>query len=165
MQYRRLLVIISIICISGNIFAQSPKPSFNAKVQVVISGDEVYEQQLISYMNRNLRSIGDVEITDDDPSYRVRVAFVKSACGVIAASVVFTTVPYWAFNIVRNGKLDDIEKLILNRVSDSEQLGPILVMTDSDIERLAKRIVAEFDASVLEGIRKNWAASQKGRNP
>ena len=52
---------------------QIKERKFSSRVEVIVSAPESIKDQVTSYVNRELRSLGDVVITDKNPQYRLRI--------------------------------------------------------------------------------------------
>ena len=54
---------------------------FSARVQVIVDTDGQLGDDIKSYLNRALRSLGDVIITDNKPDYRVKIVALEEQAG------------------------------------------------------------------------------------
>ncbi len=72
-----LFVIFLSLLFTNHVFAQNGEPKFSARVSLGIQGDQRSLSIVKSYLTKELRSIPDVVVTDDDPGWRIMVLMVQ----------------------------------------------------------------------------------------
>jgi len=132
-------------------------------VEISITADRSIEDEVISYISRELRSLNDVDIVDENAVFIIEIIAleVKSKDGVkagVAISVLILS-PYYGsalkeFLKRRTGTDQDI--LVDTLTSDlySKDGHWIEVGGAKDLKSICESIVAEFDAKCLEELRK-----------
>lgn len=134
---------------------------FSARVKVTITADENIKPSLSSYLNRELRSLSDVELVDNNPEWEMNVLATEvKTVGGYKSGVVISTVIMSSFN-----------NQMLSGFFQPKFKGTGLTMTSElfrypdhwlnvgstdDLQRLCKRIVADFDTKHLEESRKSF---------
>jgi len=153
---------------------------FPARVRVVVScEDDSLKNQLSSFLNRELRTVGDATIVDDKPDLVLRVFAAKMHGGegmpTGVAVALHISEPYntemltdcSAFpDSCLTGKIEDLRlrviKSSLTPSSRSRGDGIWAVPLD-DVRSLCQHMIADFDATVLEPDRKFWKAHDKAK--
>ena len=123
-----------------NVFVPPPKPTvFRAALEIRTGS---ISNLLKSYLSRELRSLGDVEVVDEKPHYTIIVLCESLA---LRGS---STVSSYAMSVVVTTEVDPaLNCVVLNYCALD------LVQADKLKEACAKR-VAEFDTQVLDEARK-----------
>ena len=136
------------------------------KVTVIASGDENVKNLVQSYFTRELRSLGDVIIDYDDPSYVLSVLVIEigSQSGVKGYAISFVEfAPYSLKTLdsyLKMAGLDPKEERF-NALRDSfsndiYQLRDHIIQTGppGSLRNICETIVAQFDTLTLEPARK-----------
>ncbi|MDV2502978.1 MAG: hypothetical protein RX318_03385 [bacterium] len=170
-----VLVLVAIMCnlLTGGelLFAQtelseSPKIPDGVQVKVVIitALGSITKNEIASCVNRELRSLGDVVLTDSNPRYRVHII----ASGIIVFTVITDTL-----NSMNTGnflallnpalqeqQIDEEDKKVINHLAKlattEEQVidSWMAIVASGGVDSFCKPIVAWFDSRVLERDRK-----------
>ncbi len=168
----RLVLAIFFLCVAGGgrALGQAQQPKFRAKVRLVVSSNEDIKGLLTSYINRELRSLSDVDVVDQLLRQDTDVGYLYLIS--VVAMKVFTVGganPGVALSFVIKRPFENriiLEKLVYPQVRD-----PILSVTDGlyyagehwllagpthSLQDLCKQFVADFDAKVLEKDRQDF---------
>lgn len=135
----------------------------NHRIQLDVSAPETIKGEVTSYLSREIRRIGDVELVDTDPFLKISVlALVNSsrANGPIGYTLVFLVekpVRYRQFRSSLAKSLDPTTLAVADFAFDNTtsvlshfvQVGGV-----EDLEMLCKKSVAEIDGTAIEGQRK-----------
>ena len=149
---------------------QKELPKFSARVQVSVSSGDQISGEITSYINRELRNLHDVIVTDDKPEYRINIVAMENRLtnGVrtgYSLSVIVTT-PFDPSVLklvvaLALGQKDEKTSLELqNRITkdtlDYEMIVQHYVQTggQDDLRGICEKVVASFDGEVLERTRK-----------
>jgi len=158
-------------------------PKYSTKVRLGISAREEIKNEVYSYLSRELRSLGDVKLIENDPNWtwsiQVVAMQVKNRAGYDIA-VAFSVVIEKRYNVVellllavqhvfqisseewdelkKTKRMIDLEKAFtMLSGSQSDIRGHWLRVGDTeDVQRLCKMIVADFDAEHLKKDRETW---------
>ena len=158
---RLLIFLIAVVAFTLVITATSqeqPDPRF--RVQVSVSANENIKGLITSYINRELRSLRDVEIVDKDPRWRLAVvALETSTKGGYKSGVALSIVVLEKFDnsslkslISETYKKDLVVLLTSNLYSASYH--ELRVGSEDDLRSICDGIVADFDTKHLEESRR-----------
>ncbi|MFH0771812.1 MAG: hypothetical protein V1933_04265 [Candidatus Omnitrophota bacterium] len=153
-----IAVLFAIVVLSVEVHAADAP--FRAKVKVTVSADDNIKSAVISYLNRELRSLNDVELVDTDSGWEIDVVVMESKTvdGRKRGLVIFSTV---ILNHYDNQLLSlyfkpECKDVGLQMTSDlcdfyghRVDKGPI-----DDLQSICKDVVANFDTKNLEVVRK-----------
>lgn len=172
--FGQLILASSVILVSpgGVVSAQSEQQSFSIRVQVSVEAEsETVTSKIVSYVNRELRSLGDVVVTDNEPRYRIGIVVLEGAfvsgtrTGGIAFSTVFTiplkrTGPWRTLREVLKGQ--HFELLLIESLDDQELLVTHMVNIGAtkDLRSMCEELVAAIDSKYFEAVRRDWQTSQ-----
>ena len=160
-----LLTAILALCFTGEPL-QSQVTPFKFKVLVSVScKDSITKDSIKSYVNRELRSLGDVQLVSylfpDDAHFQIALTAVEPTwqnTGAKTGGIAIASMFLEKFDVKRlNNKISAVSQKSLNDLKIPLYLRPHLaVNTDdsADTEKLCKSIVISFDVNVLEPIRK-----------
>ncbi|HYX40486.1 MAG TPA: hypothetical protein VE821_02250, partial [Pyrinomonadaceae bacterium] len=77
----RLLLIVGFVSlyllIPQATFSQESQPKFSCRISLDITADDKIKGEISSYISRELRSLGDVVITDADPALKVEIVAIE----------------------------------------------------------------------------------------
>lgn len=142
---------------------QTDAEKFSVRVQVEVRANESIKSQILSYVNRELRSLGDVMLTDNSPRYRIEiVALDLASVGLVALSIV--TIEQLDEEIIKVFLSSTLRKDINESdpwFEDFRSYGRIEKHSlrtgpRKDLREFLENYVAEFDAEILEEDRKIW---------
>ena len=170
-----VLVLVAIMCnlLTGGelLFAQtelseSPKIPDGVQVKVVIitALESITKNEIASCVNRELRSLGDVVLTDSNPRYRVHII----ASGMIIFTVITDTLNSMNIRnflallnpVLQEQQIDEEDEGVINHLAKlataEEQVIDhwVAFRTSGGVDSFCKPIVAWFDSRVLERDRK-----------
>lgn len=145
-------------CLSTVTFSQAAEASngrFAAKVKVEISANDNIKELVTSYVNRELRTLNDVELVDEGPDRVLSILAVETDDSRVALS----TVIYSPFNNkLLVSRLASEHKELWRDVTSRLVFRPVQALyTDrsDNLQKICKKIVASFDANELEADRKS----------
>lgn len=177
---RIALILVGVILIAARVSlttgTEQPKepPKFSARVKVSVGGDEEIRNSVTSYIKRELRSLGDVEIVDENEQWLLSIlamyAKVKPSgkkTGLILSVVVLQKKEPEFFEFLIGGDDDLKKKRTAQHLASyychfdghSVATWPL----DSMKEGCAD-IVTDFDVKSLEPMRKFYGDLQAGIN-
>lgn len=155
----------------ASLFAAMPlcgDDKINHRVQLNVSASDSIKSEVISYISRELRSLGDINIVADDPWFTISVVGLplgggNNTTGYALSVIVERPVRY---RLVRDFYAKWLEERTLklmdvtfqnttHLLTHFVQLGPT-----GGLEDMCKKIVAEIDGSVFEKAR---ISNQQGR--
>ena len=170
--FGQLILASSLILVSpgGVVSAQAEQQSFSVRVQVSVQAEnESVTSKIVSYVSRELRSLGDVVVTDHEPKFRLRILAVELfASGTPTGSIAFATVLIKPFKESAQGQT---LKVILEN-KDSEWAFAYFKDKDlfithwvhngatKDLRSLCEDPVAKIDSQYIEPERRDWQASR-----
>lgn len=136
-------------------------PPFSARVSVVVSADNNIKPKVESYIDRELRSLGDVVVTDDNPDWILNIVALESKTkGGYESGVVLSVVALKSFDkeavmstvSARNkGWVSDAISNLHEFSSHSLRIG-----APEELRSICSGIVADFDTKFLQPQRKYW---------
>jgi hypothetical protein len=136
-----------------------------ARVDVVIDAPESIEHVFQDCLQRELQSLGDVELAKDNPQYRITVMALpnKTRDEVIGFTFSIMITRPLDINVLRpllmSGKLGEHEKRILLIVgANFEKIEKTTLLTcpPEELGRVCNDIVAGFNNDLLEKDRRLW---------
>lgn len=161
------LAVAAFVLTGPAVSGQTEQLRFSARVQLVVqTKDAAMKSEATSYINRELRSLGDVIVTDNTPQYLIdvlpmeRVRVDGAPMGSIALSVLVTQPleEHWVGTALRrflekkewDSFMNDWgnAKVVLNHMG--------LTGPKDQLRSLCETLVAAFDSEVLEPERKIW---------
>jgi len=149
-----VFLLSSVVC-SAN--AQDLK--FTARVKVIVSGDENIKGVITSYLNRELRSLNDVELVDSDPEWTIMVMAMEArTIGGYKSGIILST------NIIRHFSNQILSSLFQEKFKEAGLKITSNLYWDVDqwlnvgpadkLQELCKKAIANFDTKHLEEGRK-----------
>ena len=171
--FGQLILASSVILasLSGVVSAQTEQQSFSVRVQVSVEADnETVKSKVVSYVNRELRSLSDVVITDTGPQYRLDILVLEGTfvpgtpTGVIALSTVLMkplkeTFRGQALKVLLENKGSE---WFFEYLKDQNLFISHWVQTGGtkDLRSLCEELVAVVDSKYFEAARTDWQTSQ-----
>jgi hypothetical protein len=156
-----LPLIIGSLISEGALASGTSDSHFSARVRVTVTADESIKGMVSSYLNRELRSLGDVELVDDNPEYEIRFLAVetKSLSGQktgVAFSVI--TSEYFDNQSISFTFQPKYKEMGLRATAGLEHnLDHRMEMgSTSELEKICKEIVADLDAKTLGESRRSF---------
>lgn len=148
-------LLIPLVCIAGDM------PQFSARVSVGVSADENIKGKIESYIARELRSLGDVIVTNDNPNWAIDIVALEAETrsgykNGVNLSVVITK-PF--VNTFLVNQLDENYKSWVSAATTglcriyAEWLR---IGSPEDLRSICNGIVADFDVHFLQPERKSW---------
>ncbi len=150
----KFLLLVFIVCAFS--FAVSAQDKFLAKVQIYVqyngeSATNSSKELMSSYISRELRSLGDVEIVSVNPDYRIDVVFVDVLVGGrnvgYAVSISFLKSAKCTF------KETNYDGTPVSEDCDASLYGTTAAISLDSLKETAEILVAKFDAKILENQR------------
>jgi len=157
--------LLPIIC-----YAQEIQP-YSGRVSVSISANDNIKGQIESYISRELRSLGDVIVTDDNPDWVLHIVALEptskggNKVGIILSVVITRPFKSNGLNVLlivlREVKKNEREILSsmtadLNSIASHE----IRVGSPEDLRNMCNSIVADFDTDQIKPFRESWLEMQ-----
>lgn len=139
---------------------------YSARVQVEVHAGE-QTSTIASYLKRELRSLGDVEIVENNSEWliRIRAEELLYENGVKAGAIAVSTVivrPFdnRSFSRFLQPKYKDVGSYftsgLVSFYGQKLMLGPT-----SNLQEVCRNIIADFDSGILDGERKNFRTLQE----
>lgn len=156
-----VFIFTAMLAFAAPTWAARPLPDFSARVKVSVSSDDSISAEVKSYISRELRSLGDVVTTDQNPEYVLSVvASVVTTKSGSKRGVAFSVVVLEPFDnaLIKNlaqpkyKKMTTILTKNLYRFSDQR----LQVGSTNDLRSICSDIVAQFDTDELAPARKLW---------
>jgi len=164
-------VLLSIVlCAPTRVVSEDTKleaPKFSARVQVDLQcGDEIMRSDMSSYINRELRSLGDVTVVDTEPQWTLHIIAYEmktkggQPTGVAVSLVVTSSGKQFAEDVAdvlkRAGAAETTIKLVTEDISSMVRYGDHLLQTGlrSGLKGICESNVSTFDSRTLEPARK-----------
>lgn len=139
----------------------SAQPKWHKTVQIKLDGPDEFQTQIKSYLGRELRKLGDVEQTDSNPDYVVKMMVMEPSVGsrkvgyAVHVRVYQPGTQYLSYftNIigVPTDKYAELSKTL--PVFDMTVFETMYLWSREDLDTLGKRIVATVDSEVFESSR------------
>lgn len=134
---------------------------YSAKVKVNVSASDNIKGSVSSYINRELRSLTDVEIVEKDPEWIIYILAMelKTVGGYKSGVAISTVIVHPFYNQILSTWLQPKFKDAGLNVTSSLAWYPdqwLNVGSADDLQKLSKDIVADFDTKYLEESRKSF---------
>jgi hypothetical protein len=144
---------------------------WSARVQVEVSAPtNDLRDQLVSYITRNLRSLGDVEVVDTNPTFKISIVSLSNTLmsGQSGGYTISTVIlkPLDATQVDLMLKSMDTPEVIVNMVSimttDEVEFKDHLLNTGSvyQLPAMCQDLVTSLDSRVFENERKQYRGFQ-----
>ena len=156
-------------------FSQESQPKFTCRISLDITAEDKIKGEISSYISRELRSLGDVVITNTEPDLKVEIVALEvnsgnSSVGYAFSVLVSKPLDSFALDLIASGPSSNEDKQLLRGayidyrkpVSHFVQTGPY-----SNLALTCKKIVTTIDSDAIEGERKSWQVLQdyRKKNP
>jgi hypothetical protein len=162
-----LILLLTLPCV-----AQTPA-KYSTRVKLLVSGgnDESLRNQVNSFLGRELRSLGDVAIVNDQPDFVIAVLVNKPIEGGSVVSVArLVSSPLNADLLTAlfgsGEKGGDSQFQSLKRyITHGSQILDFSLQTGnvSDVQNICKQMIVEFDTRQLDPERQLWNQNVKPR--
>jgi hypothetical protein len=159
MRHKFILTAISlayVLLTFQNAFSQESR--FQFRVEIEVTADDSIKSEVSSYLNREIRSLGDVVITDNDPHLKISVLATENTVPKSYVISVVTSTPFsdmWKQKLA--GDLSERTKSFwVKFMSDKESINQHFVQIGSDLSQVCKKVVALIDSEDIEPNRKEW---------
>lgn len=160
-----LTPILTLLCLllpSSSSAEERTLPKFSARVELSVSSSEQITGEGTSYLSRELRSLPDVTIVEQDPDWLMSVVAleVKTKGGYTAGVAISIVIlkPYKTapLKVVVGPLTPDKEKLVDMATTDlySYQGQWLRTGASSELKELCQGIIADFDSKHLDKDRK-----------
>lgn len=154
-------------------------PNFSAKVQLLLTcTDESLKNQFISFLGRELRSLGDVTLVDENADYVIELIVMKVAlrsnepAGFAVATYVSEPVKSkkWLTDCSQfpgsclTGKVDDRRRSIIEILTNDTQRRLFFQLQTGSLDNMrstCQDIIADFDVKTLQPNRNLWNQTHK----
>jgi len=173
---RKIFLALFCFCISSSPVVAEDLQPFAGRVQVAVSASDSIKGKIESYLSRELRSLGDIVITDDNPRWILSVVALEAESkGGYKTGVVLSVVILEPFNnqFVVNMVPEKTKELVSGMTSSLfSYSGHWLRMgAPEDLRSICNGIIADFDSIELKSARDLWQKmidyqkSQKKKSP
>lgn len=150
-----LVIFFALSCVA----AGQEKPVF--RLEVNVTAEDSFKGELTSYINQNLRSLGDVVVTAAEPHVRISIMAIKNAIPGYGDSYAFSIVvskpipaPFKTLLLSGYSGREREARLIL--LKDQESITNHFIRIGSDLSRMSKQIVGDIDSQDIEIKRKTY---------
>lgn len=165
-----ILLIVAAACnvpgIEKRVLAQSGTPKVSCRVQVVVTANQRIAGSISSYIKRELRSLHDVVITDNNPQYNFRIVAAEleldrgTEIGVGISCVITESLTLDAFVNMLEVRFPECRidwDVLKDRCKDQTEilLHKVIYTPHEGLRKTCERLVADFDITVLEAHRKS----------
>lgn len=158
--FRTIAGVITIIVLSVAAYAADTNNSrFTSRVKVTVSSNDNIQDIVKSYLNRELRSLNDVELVDTDPDWEIEVLAMelKTSSGNKPGVVLSTVLSLYydkqvVINLIKPMYIDTLPPNGL-QVTHYHWLN---VDSKDNLQNMCNKMIAEFDSQYLEEGRKSF---------
>jgi hypothetical protein len=150
--------------LAGLLNAQQPlaAPGLKIRVQVILSVPETITSQISNAMNRELRSLADIELVDNNPTYVIRVMGLPARIGkrisgyALSFLIVEPLVPDAVDGVITANIPMNMRTALKSYISGSERfLSQLMRIIPPDrIQDECREIVATLNAKLFEETRR-----------
>ncbi len=151
------LFLLPLIC-----FAQKTQ-SFSGRVGVYVSANENIKGEIESYISRELRSLGDIIVTDSNPRWILNIVAMELLTkGGYKSGVVLSVIILEPFDngLVKTLLVDKTDRQMCVLLTSNLYYYPkghwLRVGAPGDLRNLCNGIVADFDTEYLKPARNLW---------
>ena len=134
---------------------------FSGRVQVDVTARETIKGQIESYLTRELRSLGDVVVTDESPEWQLLVIAVETTSAGRVNGVALSVVVLKPLDntFILDATREEAKELVTVITSsalvdyngNSLRVGPL-----NGLRSMCDKIIVEFDTNELKPARKLW---------
>jgi len=158
------LIILRVACVGAEL------PKFSASVTISVSANELIEQEVTSYISRELRQLGDVMIVDEGFRWQLGIVALEAnltdgkKSGFVLSAVIVEHFDNSIFDYVAGEKehVEETKAITEDLVSFPDHV--VYVGATKDLQLLCQKLVAHFDATHLDSARKTRQALLKRFN-
>lgn len=141
-------------------FAQEIKP-FSGRVSVSVSASDNIKGEIESYISRELRSLGDIVVTDDNPRWILSIVALESTTkGGYKSGIELSIVILEPFDnsYLLNQVNETSKELISTMTSGLHSYSGhwLRVGSPEDLRSICNGIVADFDTQHIKPSRELW---------
>ncbi|MBO2568535.1 hypothetical protein [Shewanella algae] len=173
---RNIILALFCLCVVSSPAVAEDLQPFSGRVQVSVSASDTIKGKIESYLSRELRSLGDVVVTDDNPRWILSIVALESESksgyktGVELSVVILE--PFnnqFVVNMVPEKSKDLVSGMTSSLYSYSGHW--LRVGAPEDLRSICNGIIADFDSSELKEARDFWQMmidyqeSQKKKSP
>jgi hypothetical protein len=148
---------------------------YSTKVKLDVVAPDKIKDEVRSYLSRELRSLGDVTIIEDKPSWSISIIIVPtdtvSGQHLGYAYATLVTQPLHTDYLDKYAKCDaDSKEMLRGALETGEIIYRFNVQTSAtdELQEISKKLIAEFDSRFLDEERKSWQKTidrLKGQKP
>lgn len=165
-----ILLIVAAACnvpgVGERVLAQSDTPKVSCRVQVIVTANQQIAGSISSYIKRELRSLHDVVITDNNPQYNFRIVATElksdrgTKIGVGISCVITESLALDAFVNMLEVRFPECRidwDILKDRCKDQTEilLHKVVYTPHEDLRKTCEKLVADFDVTVLDPRRKS----------
>lgn len=160
------------LAVSPTLADATPPPSFRVALEVTTRDDDAREQ-VTKYLRNELRDIGDVAVTADDPDYKLFVVLTEMRAGGERIAYVLTIsaasfFPDGYFETILRNDLANTDEVLqrLNEVPVYEhQFVSLAGPTEAHLIETVTSSIAKVNTYLLEPTRVKRSANANGERP
>ncbi len=149
-----LLTIALLIFPIYSVNAQTDKIS----VSVSVTADDPIKSDIESYVKRELRALGDIDLYATKPDYEIRLIAIKPGSAIAISTLVLQKYDFTVYlnNILTSKGVDEKTKKDLSFLATKESVEQYFLNSNSiyNLSEMCKSIVASIDADTFESERK-----------
>jgi len=158
---RKFLLALFCLCVASSPAVAEDLQTFSGRVQVLVSASDSIKGKIESYLSRELRSLGDIVVTDDNPRWILSVVALEAESkGGFKTGVDLSVVILESFNnqYVVNVTPEKSKKLVSVMTSSLYSYTGhwLRVGAPEDLRSMCNGIIADFDSSELKKARDIW---------
>lgn len=167
-----VLVLLAVTSFMDNVSfsKQISVPKFKCRVQLSVTADENIKSRLQSYLEGELRSLGDISLVDDEPDYEIFVVGMTSYNtynDIIGYSIGTTiTKPFKKDTFLIILQSANVTPNVINTfdmlTKNLSKYCTTMINTDSDLKRISEKITATFNSDYVEAERKGHREIYEG---
>ena len=127
-------------------------------VSVSVTADDPIKSDIESYVKRELRALGDIDLYATKPDYEIRLIAIKPGSAVAISTLVLQKYDFTVYlnNILTSKGVDEKTKKDLSFLATKESVEQYFLNSNSiyNLSEMCKSIVASIDADTFENERK-----------
>ena len=162
------IILLALLFLSGSAAYGQDIPKFQTSVSISVSADHL-DGQIKSYINRELRSLSDVTVKDEDADFHISIIALERRT-VKGESLGLAM----SFSISRRLRFDRLLDWLDLPPAKEQGVRDYLQSTwafhhhylrtgaSESLQEMCKEFIAEFDAHYIEEYRKNWREHYEG---
>ena len=156
----KICLFFSLIALACSAAGQE-RSKLKSKIQVLVSADENIQSEITSFIDRELRELGDVTIVDDKPNWEIRILALEPQFqdGRRAPGLSISVVILYHYNndVAYDTLFDERHAQLAKEMTRGLVLcadHKLLIAPAGELKQACQKIVAVFDSEHLDKVRK-----------